>query len=187
MATSGPNQSGTVAEFDDGWTAWSNVANAITFDQVYATIALTIDQYSNFLDHTSFGTFAGIGAGDSITAIEIEYAGKKAGSGSFVIVSVQLIVGGVVVGSSIPIGTGSWTGTESYSTTGVLMITSFDTTLVGSQLTSTFGVRVQFSNGGVSDTLSIDACRVTLTYTGGSSVSIGGIKSTNGIAGSGVF
>lgn len=168
MATSGPNQSGTVAEFDDGWSPWTNDANAITFDQAYATTPLDSGEtaLSNYLDWTTFGTFAGIGAGDTVTHVEIEWAGKTSGGNDCSATSVQLIVGGVVVGTETTLSIAEFTGTESYISSGAKgVVGDFATTLNGSQLTSTFGVRVQFKSVGALETLSIDACRITLTYT----------------------
>jgi len=172
VATSGPNQSGAVAEFDDGWNPFSNVANAITFDQVYASVTLDASfdtALSNFLDYTTLGTFTGVGSGDSVTAILVEVAGKRTGTGGSRIANIQLIVGGTVVGNSVGVASSAFGTSESYVSAagGSVSIASLGTTLTGSQLTSTFGVRVQFDNPSGNDTLEIDACRVTLTYTSG--------------------
>ncbi len=191
MATSGPNQSGVVVADDrDGESPWTNAGNAKTFDQVYATCDMFGGGKSDFLDYTTFGTFTGIGAGDSITAILVEVAGKGLAGGKTVILSVQLIVGGVLVGSASTAGSGTFGTSESYVAFagGAVAITDLGTTLVGSQLDSTFGVEIQLRDPVDDDTVSIDACRVTLTYTpSGGSFNPGCVKATNGIAGSGAF
>jgi len=175
VATSGPNQSGAVAEFDDGWQPFSNVANAITFDQVYSTVTIGGElSISNYLDYTGFGTFTGIGAGDSVTAVEIEVAGKTAATGTPTMLNAQLIVGGVVVGDIAPVDVSVFTSTETYQSSGVITVGSpdFGTTLTGADLTSNFGVRIQFSNDGTQEVFSVDACRVTLTYSSGTTYTI---------------
>lgn len=190
MATSGPNQSGAVSEFDDGWAPWSNVGNAITFDQVYATTTIGEDlpEFSNFLDYTGFGTYDGVGAGDSVTQLLIEVAAKTAATGAPKIASAQLIIGGVTVGSSVGVSSLAFTSTESYKSFPVVNVSDFGVTLTGAQLNaSDTGVRVQFRNQTTTEVLSVDACRITATYTPAPSFNPGRVKATNGIAGSGVF
>lgn len=171
MATEGPNQFGAVSEFDDGWTPITNVGNAVADDNSYATVSLNASEftaYSNFFDWVTAGLSAPADAAD-VTHVLAEVACKSTGSFSRVF-SVQLLVGGSPVGDVVNVAA-SIGASESYVSLGTIAVSggsSFGTTLTGAQAKATgFGVRIQFDQLSGSETISVDAARVTITYTGG--------------------
>lgn len=168
MATSGPNQGGTAAEVADGFIGWTNPGNAVVDNDSYATVAMQADPpaLTNRKDYTNFPAFTGVAAGDVVTHVKVEVA-LKVSSGTVSIGNVQLIKGGVPVGTAKDlVGVTSSSTSEVYLSTGDISVSSdFITTLAGSELTSTFGVRVQFLAADGSFTLSVDAVRVTVTGT----------------------
>lgn len=173
MANSGPNSAGAVAEFDDGWGAFSNVANAITSDGAFATAANSPEGGGqvNYLDYTSFGTFTGVANGDSVSSITFEVKCKVSTAGGTPrMLSVQLLVGGVPVGDPLDTGASSVAPAAKWVSSGSVSLASLGTTLSGAQANAAgFGFRVSFTSAANGATFSIDDARVTLTgtFTGG--------------------
>lgn len=165
MATTSTVQAATVSELSDGEFAWSNVANAVTDDDSYATFDgdgnVMGTGLSNRLQFTNFG-FTGPGDADDVTDVLFEFATLCADNAT--VLRVQLVVGGSLVGSvytiNDPIGsTESWIGVSGS------VVSDFGTTLTGAQLkASNFGVAVTFYTLDAT-TVSVDAARGTATYT----------------------
>lgn len=166
MATFGPNQFGAVSEFDDGYAAFTNPGNAITDNDGYATVALDPGSEiysSNFLDYGTAG-ITGPADADSVTDVLVEVAVKSSGGGAL-LSTVQLLVGGSPVGNPIDVSQGIG-GSESYIGISGAVAGDFGTTLTGAQVkASGFGARIQFIAGSGAVTISVDAARVSGTYT----------------------
>lgn len=168
MATFGPNQFGAVAEFDDGWAAFTNAGNAITDNDGYATVALDPGSEiynSNFLDYGTAGITEPADA-DNVTDIFIEVAVKETDSGETTrLYTVQLLVGGSPVGDPYEVNQ-AFSTSEAYVGLTGSVAGNFNTTLTGAQVkASGFGARIQFQASGASTTVSVDAARVSGTYT----------------------
>ena len=168
MATFGPNQFGAVAEASAFAAAWTNPGNAITDNDGYATVALDPGSEiyeSNYLDYGTAGVTEPAD-GDTVTDVFIEVAVKSSGGG-VTLSSVQLIVGGSPVGSAFSVGQVVDT-TEGYIGLTGSVSGDFGTTLTGAQVkASGFGARIQFVASAGAVTVSVDAARVSGTYTAG--------------------
>ena len=162
MATSGPNQGGTATEVIGIFEVWTNPSFAVVDNNAYATVTMEI-LAANHLDIKTFGTFLGVNAADVVTHVTVETA-LKVSTGTVKIANVQLIKADVVVGSVKSLNIQSSSQTEVYISSGALSVADdFVTTLVGSDLTSAFGVRIQYAAFNSLITLSVDAVRLTLT------------------------
>jgi hypothetical protein len=164
MATSGPNFPSTVV--DDatvGTLAWTNPANAEVDDGVFATRSLSSISTSHYLKATGFGF--SIPSGATINGILAEVKVKGA-DGLSRDNSIRLVQGGVISGTDLSAGV-SVTTTLAYRSFGGpsnLWGLSWTNTDINS---STFGFCYGAARGSAesASTMSVDAMRLTITYT----------------------
>jgi hypothetical protein len=173
VATSGPYQSDSVAEFDDGWTPWANVPNAVTDDNSYATCNVNSAEnaFTNFLDFLiPADAFAEVAAADAITDVQIEVACKTSAAACKLSFA-QLIKAGSVDGDPVAPNANVGTSEGYVSHPDTVGVSGWSISLNGSDVNAgTFGVRIQFfAESGGAMTVSVDALRITLTgtFTGG--------------------
>lgn len=163
MATEGPRQATVVTETSDGETPWTDPGNAITDNDSYATCTLGELARTDFLDFTDFD-FATIDDADTVTNLQVEVAAIQSATGISWTYA-DIIKAGSPLGN--PKSSGSSLGAvETYLSISNTMV-NWGTTLTGAQVkASNFGMRVQFLNQEpMESTISVDACRITLTYT----------------------
>ncbi len=167
MATSGPNQGATCTDAGGGETAWVNASDGVVDNNSRATNPTDETSRTNYIDIVNFPTFTGVGAGDTVTDVQIELACLDGvGNAEQEWIAAQLIKAGVASGNelepAVPL-----TAAETYiSFSAATNVGGFNVSLVGADLDATFGVRVQYRRIGASPvTISQDACRVTVTYT----------------------
>lgn len=171
MATSGPNFTTNAA--DDatvGTSAWATPANAKVDDGVFTATAttLTTTVSSHYLNCTGFGFSIPVGA--TINGILVEYKCKSANSLRPVKdTSIRLIKGGVISGNNNATAA-AWTNVVagSYQARGGSS-DLWGLTLAPSDVNaSNFGVVISAIGSGTKTRgASIDAVRMTVTYTGG--------------------
>ena len=173
MATAGPNQGSAAVQTSDTAIPWVNPENAVSDDDNYATVALNDSLKSDFLDITGFGF--SIPDGATVSAIVVEVACKQSVASQAGWYTLRLIKAGSPIGNSVfPDGSAIPTS-EEYITSGSKSLATLGTTLSGVEANAVnFGIRLQFT-GGVGagpSTVSVDAVRITLTYSSGSPRSV---------------
>lgn len=160
------NSPGTMTNVDGGegtgTDPWSNVNNATSSDDAYATCAMGGLDSSDFLDATNFGF--NIASGSSIRGIKVEIERKGSATNAVSDILIQIIKGGTATGTSQSLGA-NWPTTDAYESFGDrdnLWGTTWTTTDINA---SNFGVRIQaVNNTGSSKTASVDHIRITVYY-----------------------
>lgn len=171
-ATSATSPSTVVNLTGVGTTAWTNPSNAVSSDNVYATVGLD-DEFSNYLKATNFGF--NIPAGSTIDGVVVEVERKSIASDQNKDTNVKLVKGGVISGNNKADTATYWSTTDTYKSYGA------SNDLWGVTLTPTdvnasdFGV--VFSVYGFSNfrTGYVDHIRITIYYTSsGGSATVSG-------------
>lgn len=172
MAEYGPNIGGAAADAGSpGETVWVLPGNAAAEDASNATQALDGEQGGRYLDITEFGSFTGLGASDEITNIKVEVKGRSTLADAS-LDAVDLILEGTALGVN-PTGL-TFGQTTSWQTAidDTPLLWGFNPgQLLGSNCGSGFGIRLRFFSSDVT-TIQVDAVRVTLTATAGSSYTL---------------
>lgn len=168
-STAGPNSPGTLADLGDG-PAWSNVANAASSNNSYATCVVDTFNTSGTLRARNFG-FA-IPGGATITRIKTEVeAASDAISPTVDVAGIFLAIhnaGNVddQIASATP-GISRLTVADAYYSVDQTQA-AWGTSLTVAQVNAaTFAVDVAFAEdgNGSAQTVSVDHIRVTITYT----------------------
>lgn len=174
MASSGPNSGGTFSDDSSvGITAWSNVNNAASSNNSYATCALNPGADGHYLKCTNFG-FA-IPGGSTIDGV-IVIVECSCDVPTIQDEAVYLVKGGSIVGSNKK-NLSTWDDTVDTNMSHGGVADLWGTTLSVSDVNaSNFGVVIQATNFGFKfmATASIDRVRIIVYYTaggGGGSVS----------------
>lgn len=164
--TVGTSATSAVNDASAGTVAWSNPSNVLVSDGVFATVALTANQLSQYIDATGFGF--SIPGDATITGIGVSVTGKTSNS-SASSVSVQIIKGGVINPDGGGTRTlGLYTSTNS-TFSGGSSSDLWNETLAPSDVNaSNFGVAMYVQNGaGGAPTFSVDYVSVTVYYSAG--------------------
>lgn len=180
MASQGPLSPASGAG-DGSDVAWSNVSNALSSNDSYATATLLItDSQTEYLAFSQFGF--SIPAGSTINGIQVDIEAKQASGAEFgQIGGVAVTKDGVV--SSATSFDGTVLGTsDAYESFGGATELWGETYTVAQVNASSFGVLFAGLNNGVAAVLSLDHVRMTVYYTAPSGVrrtagpSIGGAQ-----------
>ncbi len=165
-ASAGPNYPGTGANATGvGTVDWSNPGNAVSDDNVYATVALNNGETSHYLEATSFG-FA-IPADATINGIKVAIGRFSSGASAPYIRDsvVSLLKGGSVVGTNKAFTLSDWPTSEGVATYGT-PTNLWGTTWTPAEINATnFGVALAVNNSNASSlTANVDYVTVTVTY-----------------------
>jgi hypothetical protein len=167
MSQAGPLFAGTGADDSGtGTVSWTNPGNVTGADDgVVATCSLQLTQASHYLDATNFGFT--IPAGSTITDILVEWKYQEGNNATSHLFdnAIRIIKGGTVGSTDNSKGTEWPTSLTWESYDGVLWGTTW---LPSDVNASNFGAALSVkrqSGGSGSITASVDACRITITYT----------------------
>ena len=166
MATSGPNYPGTSDNLEDGTGgspaggAWASPDNVRLDDGSNASWSkpAASNVVGDALEVSAFGTFTGVGSGDTIDTVTVEVETSQANTTRLDPFQVELWDG-----ASAQIGT-----TRTTTDTTALTIDSFDFTGVAFAQLATLRVRVRPRGAAAnaqSSTATADFVRLTVTYT----------------------
>lgn len=171
MATAGPNYPATVATSGPGSNAWTNPNNIKALDSTYATCNMSVVSNSDNLDGTNLG-FA-IPTGSAINGIVAEVIGHV----SINVAQTQRVYilksGSQTDGGDAQNFTSTTDTTITHGTSTSLWGTTWTYSDINSS--TVFGVRLLLEWPGSAYTASIDAIRITVTYTpasGGPSITV---------------
>lgn len=179
MASQGPNIVGTGADDNSvGTVAWTNPSNITAADATYATItaALGGNQISHYLKGTNCGFT--IPSGSTVNGIVVEiqksYSGVPSGINTLVDNEVKIIKGGVVGSTNKADTVTNWprlsAAYASYGSSNDLWGETWTDTDINA---ANFGIVIsaKYTRGKVAMTLRVDAIRITVYYTLGSTTS----------------
>jgi hypothetical protein len=148
-----------------GTVTWSNPGNIISNDNTYATVAVNGGSISHYLQATNYGF--GIPAGATITGITVtigRFENSTALGNDVRDYRLQLIKGGVIVGSNLAATGTDWPITEgvaSYGGTGNMWGTTWTPADINA---SNFGVALAVNSTNIR-IASVDYMQISVTYT----------------------
>ena len=182
MASEGPNSPVTMASAADAAAAqaWSNVNNAKSSDNFYATALLDEESgyYSQYLKATNFAFTSAIDDNATIDGILVEVERYQAADSGIKDYSMQLInSAGTMIGADKATTT-QWLGSDpnTYVSYGGSTDTWGITGLTGADVKdSDFGVvlAIQYASGAGTVTAYVDHVRMTVYYTNPSGLTTG--------------
>lgn len=169
MSTAGPNFAGTGADDASvGTKAWSNASRIVAEDGSSSGSALGAGT-THYLKATNFGF--SIPSGATINGIQVEWKrSRTAGGTSYVDSAIRIVKSDGSIGSTNRSAGASWTPTtltwDSFGSSSDLWGESWAYSDINS---SNFGAVVSAIGVGSLTAGSVDACRITITYTASAS------------------
>lgn len=163
MADTGLLLAGSAADRGAGDASWTSLANIYDGnDASYASCAPAANDYSNRVEGNTFG--ASIPSGATVDGIEVSFRASASGNGHD-LVQVQLVIGGVAVGSNLHAST-AWDFAETNLTFGG-PTEKWGLTPVDTDLTpANFGFLLQtVDNDSSAETIRLHAMWVRIYYT----------------------
>lgn len=173
--SSGPNSPTSAANTSAGDQSWSDVSNALTSNNSYATCALGSDgAVSDFLDLSGFGFAIPSGAAITGIVVELERADAEAGDGSIQDASVKLLKAGSPVGADRVLldSLSAWPTSDTYQSYGSSS-DSWGVAWTPAEVNASgFGLRLQVTATSDAETARVDHARVTVHWALGGSYSV---------------
>jgi hypothetical protein len=144
-----------------GTIAWSNPGNVTALDATYADVVLAAGEVSNYLKGT--GIAPEIPDDAIITNIEVRFHVAVGDPVTADITTVQLVVGGAIVGNNLG-DSATWVGTKIYSgTTG--LAGDWGVTVTPAELRAAdFGFVISITDDGSAGTYQVDYMTVSVEY-----------------------